>query len=102
MTDTSDRRVQVGQLSINMKDVSDWAKVIVLLGSLIAGYVHLSDQVADHTNKLSDIQTQVGTMRNENKTRNYDMQRKVGAISMYLCSKDPSHCTPDAPTQDSQ
>jgi hypothetical protein len=81
-----------GQISLNFKDVSDWVKVIVLLAGVITGYVRISDQVAAHTAQIANVQDQVVKMRNENRTRNDDMQHKVGAIEMYLCSKDSAHC----------
>jgi hypothetical protein len=84
-----------GQLSVNMKDVSDWIKILLLLGGILAGYIRLSDQVADHTGRLEDVQSQIRQMRGENEQRNTDLQRKVGSIQMYICSKDSTHCTPD-------
>jgi hypothetical protein len=80
---------------MKLKDVSDWIKILVLLATMVAGYVSLRDQVNEHTNQLEQVKDQIGEMRKENQTRNYDMQRKVGAIQMYLCSKDSTHCTPD-------
>ena len=89
-----------GQISLNFKDVSDWIKIILLLATLITGYVRLSDQVAGHTAQIEQVQVQVVKMRNENRVRNTDMQKKVGAIEMYLCSKDSAHCAPDPPPVD--
>jgi hypothetical protein len=86
---------QHGQISLNMKDVSDWLKILMLLGALITGYVRLSAKVDNHTDQLTEVRTQIDSMRGENRQRNYDLQKKVGAIQMYLCSKDNTHCNAD-------
>jgi hypothetical protein len=90
---------QAHQLSVNMKDVSDWIKIIILLGGLITGYVRLSAKVDDHTTRIGDVQDQLGQMRDENKQRNLHMEKEVGKIEMYICSKDNTHCIPDDPAQ---
>ena len=79
---------------LRIKDISDWLKVAAVIGTMIVGYVRLSDQVAGHTNQIADVQQQIIKMRDENRARAIDTQRKLGAIQMYLCSKDSTRCDP--------
>lgn len=83
---------KTGQLSLNMKDVSDWLKIIALLAAIIIGYTKLSDQVSGHTDQISQVNQKLDMMKTDNEQRNRDLQRKVGAIEFYLCSKDSRHC----------
>jgi len=62
---------------------------------MIFGYARISEQVGQHTNQLAHVESEIGKMREENRTRDMDMQYKIGAIQMYLCSKDSAHCDPE-------
>jgi hypothetical protein len=86
---------------LRFKDISDWVKIAVLLAGIIIGYVKLSDQVSGHTGQIQEVNQKLDTMKSDNETRNRRMQQEVGAIKMYLCSKDNQHCSADslAPTQ---
>jgi hypothetical protein len=85
-------KVGNGQISLNMKDLSDWLKIIALLIGLVMAYSKLSYQVAGHTQQIENVTQQIGEMRKENEDRNESLQRKIGAIEFYLCSKDSTHC----------
>jgi len=86
--------------ALRLKDISDWLKIVAVVVTMALGYARISEQVAQHTSQLSDVRSELSKMREENRTRDMDMQYKIGSIQLYLCSKDTSHCDPNtlAPT----
>lgn len=86
---------KTGQLSLNAKDISDWLKIILLLAALVTAYVRLSDQVSGHSQQINEVNQKLDLMKSDNEQRNDDLQKKIGGIEFYLCSKDSKHCGTD-------
>lgn len=78
---------------LRAKDVSDWIKIFILLAGMGAGYASLRAQVQGHTEQIEGVKRSIGEMRDENETRSRDLNKKIGAITMYLCSKDSTRCS---------
>ena len=95
MADTNGGNGAGKQISLNMKDISDWVKIIILGIGLVTAYNKLSYQVQGHTQQIENVNQQIGEMRKENETRSKSLQREIGAIEFYLCSRDSTHCGED-------
>ena len=82
--------------------LNEWLKIIVFLVSLGMFYAKITDQLSAHTSQIGEISNDIKEMRGENKRRNIDVQKKLGSIDMYLCSKDSTHCSANAPSDSDQ
>ena len=82
---------------LQLKDISDWLKIIVIIVGAIVGYIKLSDKVDAHTSQLEQVKFEISRLREESQSRADNENKTIGRIEMYLSSKDKDYWKTAAP-----